>query len=110
MCDKAVNTCFLYFILFPINTRLKKCVTELFPEIFYANIFPDRYKTKKMWEDAVEDCLATLKLIPDWFLINEMLEKFRDDLLANYDILFFDKKFSKVTFFVNEQGILGRVS
>ena len=39
-----------------------------------------------------------------------MLEKFRDALLANYDILFFDKKLSKVIFFVNEQGILGRVS
>ena len=61
-------------------------------------------------EDAFEDGLAALKLIPDWFLINEILEKFRDALLASYDILFFDKKFNKVIFFVNEQGILGRVS
>ena len=28
-------------------------------------------------------------------------------LLANDDILFFDKGFSKVTFFANEMGILG---
>ena len=61
-------------------------------------------------EDSFEDGLAALKLIPDWFLINEILEKFRDALLASYDILFFDKKFNKVIFFVNEQGILGRVS
>ena len=65
MCDKAVNACFLCFILFPINIRLNKCVTEFFSEVFYANILPDRYKTQKMWEDAVEDCLAALKFIPD---------------------------------------------
>ena len=31
MCDKAVNSCFfLYLILFQINIKLKKCVTEMF--------------------------------------------------------------------------------
>ena len=57
MCDKAVNThafiieyvpdqfkkrvikrlidVFLYLILFPINMRLKKCVTELFLKILF---------------------------------------------------------------------------
>ena len=30
MCDKAVNRCFLYLILFLINIKLKKCVSELF--------------------------------------------------------------------------------
>ena len=30
MCDKAVNRFFLYLILFLINIKLKKCVTELF--------------------------------------------------------------------------------
>ena len=36
-----------------------------------------------------------------------MLEKFHDALFANDNILFFDGGFSKVTFFVNEMGILG---
>ena len=30
MCHKAVNRFFLYLILFLINIKLKKCVTELF--------------------------------------------------------------------------------
>ena len=33
MCDKAVNTCFLYLILFPIDIKLKKYLTELFLKI-----------------------------------------------------------------------------
>ena len=33
MCDKAVNRCFLYLILFLIEKKLKKCVTELFLKI-----------------------------------------------------------------------------
>ena len=30
MCNKAVNRFFLYLILFRIDIKLKKCVTELF--------------------------------------------------------------------------------
>ena len=33
VCDKAVNICFLYLILFLIDIKLKKCVTELFLKI-----------------------------------------------------------------------------
>ena len=36
-----------------------------------------------------------------------MLEKFHNASNANDDILFFDKDFSKVTFFANQIGILG---
>ena len=35
MCDKAVNRFFLYFILFLINRKLKKCVTVLFLKILF---------------------------------------------------------------------------
>ena len=47
-------------------------------------------------------CLAALKLIPEWFVTYKMVQKFHDALLANDDIFFFDKNFSKVTFFANE--------
>ena len=60
-----------------------------------------------MYDEAVDDCLATLKFIPDWFVTNEMLKKFHDSLVANDDILFFDKDFSKATFYANQMGILG---
>ena len=35
MCDKAVNRYFLYLILFLINIKIKKSVTELFLKIFF---------------------------------------------------------------------------
>ena len=45
ICDKGVNRCFLCFILFSIDIRLKKCVTELFLKMLIY--FPDRYKNPK---------------------------------------------------------------
>ena len=35
MCNKAVSRCFLYFTLFLINIKLKKCVTELLLKIIF---------------------------------------------------------------------------
>ena len=29
---------------------------------------PDKHKTQKMCDEAVDDCLAALKFIPDWFV------------------------------------------
>ena len=60
-----------------------------------------------MCDEAVDDCLAALKSISDWFVTSKMLEKYHDALLPNDDIFFFDKDFRKVTFLDNEMGILG---
>ena len=35
VCDKAVNRCFLYFIVFLTNIKIKKYVTILFLRIFF---------------------------------------------------------------------------
>ena len=35
ICDKAVHRCFLYLILFLINVKPKKCVTESFLKILF---------------------------------------------------------------------------
>ena len=40
-----------------------------------------------MCDGAVDDCLPALKLIPDWFATNKMLEKFDNTLHANDDTL-----------------------
>ena len=47
---------------------------------------------------AVDDCLAALKHIADWFVTNKMLGKFHDAVIVNDYILFFDEDFSKVSF------------
>ena len=37
MCDKGVDTCFLYSILFLIDIRCKKCITEFVSDWFVSN-------------------------------------------------------------------------
>ena len=59
----------------------------------------DRYKTQKMLDEAVDDCLSALKFVPDWFVTYKMIRKLLEALFTNDDILFFDEDFGKVTFF-----------
>ena len=38
-----------------------------------------------MYQETVDDCLAALKFIPDWFVTSEMYEKFNNAFHANAD-------------------------
>ena len=38
--------------------------------------FPDRYKTQKMCNEAVNDCMVALKFILDWFVTSKCLKTF----------------------------------
>ena len=60
---------------------------------------PDKYKSQRMCAEAVDDCLAVLKLVPDWFVTSKMLENLGNTLQVNDDILFYNEDFNKVTFF-----------
>ena len=42
-----------------------------------------------MCDEAVDDCLAALKFIPDWFVTSKMIKKLFSDLYAmiRYSIL-----------------------
>ena len=42
-----------------------------------------------MCHEAVDDCLAALKLIPDWFVTSKMIKKLFTALYANDGLLFF---------------------
>ena len=98
MCEKAVNT-YRSTNLFLIAIRLKECVMKLLINVFLhlfkflidikltkhvtviyedsLSIFycPDKCKTQRMCDEAVANCLAALKLIPDWFVASKMFEK-----------------------------------
>ena len=77
MCDKAVNRYFFVFGSIPDPFKDEKCVTELFLKIFFSSVYcPDKYKTQNMCDEAVDDCLTTLKFIPDWFVTSKMIKKF----------------------------------
>ena len=66
---------------------------------------PDRHKTQKMREKAVDDCLAGLKFIPYWFATIKMAEKLDNVVHANYNIFFFNGDFDKVTFIANQGNV-----
>ena len=58
-----------------------------------------------MCDEAVDDCLATLKCISDWFITSKILEKFDNALYANDDILFYNNDFDKVKLNANLKHI-----
>ena len=51
-----------------------------------------------MLDEAVDNCLAAFKFIPDWFVTSNILQKFDNALHANDDILSYNEDFDKVTF------------
>lgn len=74
---------------------MRQCVKEVCDRVVSEESFmiiycPYRYKTQNMCDEAVEDCLAALKCIPDGFVTSKMFEKFHDVLLTSNDISFFD--------------------
>ena len=60
----------------------------------------DQYKTQQMCSKAVDDCLTTLKLIPDC-----LFRVFFTDLYADENILYFNEDSSNVVFNYNETSI-----
>ena len=36
---------------------------------------PNKHKTQKLWDEAIEDCLAAFKLLPEWLFTSEMIKK-----------------------------------
>ena len=64
----------LYLILFLISIKLM-CDKVFSQDPFLIVYYPDRYKTQRMCDEVVNDSLATLKLISDWFVISKMIKK-----------------------------------
>ena len=89
-----------------LNAIKLKLLGEAVNRCFFVfDSIPDWCKTQEMCGRAVSGDTFMLIYCPDWFVTSKILEKFHDALNANY-ILFFDEDFSKVTFFVNQMGIL----
>ena len=69
---------------------MKETCDRVVPKDGFMLIYcPDRYKTQKVCDEVADDCLAALKLIPDWFVKSKLLKTFHDSLLANDDALFY---------------------
>ena len=60
---------------------------------------PDKYITQKMCDEAVDDSVAALKLIPYWFVTSKMIEKLYTALHPGENILYFNKDSCNIVFY-----------
>ena len=82
------------------------CDSVVSEDFFMLLYCPNKYKTQRMCDETVDDCLAALKFIPDWLATSKILKNFDKALLANDDILFFNEDFIKATFSIYQKHIL----
>ena len=61
-----------------------------------------------MFDEAVDDSLAALKLLPNWFVTSKMIKKLYTDLYTDENILYFNEDSGNVAFSCNEMGNLNR--
>ena len=59
-----------------------------------------------MCDKAVDDFLAALKLVPDWFVTSKLTKTLFTALHADKNILYFNEDSSNVIFICNGMGIL----
>ena len=59
-----------------------------------------------MRDKAVDESLATLKLIPNWFVRSKMINEFSTALYVDKNILYFKEEFGNVVFSCNEKDLL----
>ena len=81
------------------------CDKNASKEIFMLKYCPDRYKTKKMCDKAVDACLSSLKFVPDWLVTSIMREIHNDVVFSNDDIDLYYIDSDVVTVFCNDMGI-----
>ena len=70
---------------------------------------PDKYITQKMCNEAVDDSLATLKLIPNWFVTSKIIKRPFTALYADENIIYFNEDSGNLVFKCNGMGIFNIV-
>ena len=78
------------------------CNSVIFKDSFSIRYIPDQYKTQQMLDEAVDNCLDTLKFSPDCFVTSKMLEKLDNALHAYDDILFYNEILIKSHLLLNQ--------
>ena len=65
---------------------------------FFIVFCSDKYKTSAMCDEAVDDSIAALKLILDWFVTSKMVKELFKALYPRENILYFNKDAGNVVF------------
>ena len=67
---------------------------------------PDEYETHRMCDEAADDFLVELKLIPDWFVPRKMIKKLFTAFYADDNRFYFIEDSCSVIFSCKEMCIL----
>ena len=59
----------------------------------------DKYITQRICDEAVDESLAALKLIPDWFVKSRLIKELYNALCTDGNILYFNEGPDNVVFF-----------
>ena len=91
MCHEAAHRCFFVFDYIPDQYKTQEIcnlAVSLYPSfILYC---PYKYTTQEMYDEAVDNSLAALKLILNWFVTSKMIRELSTALYAYENILYFN--------------------
>ena len=76
------------------------CGRVVSEDSFLTVYCPHKYKTQRMCDKAVDDFLAAVKLIPDWFATSKMNKELYTAVCADGNILYFNEDSVNVLFLV----------
>ena len=65
MCEKQLIDFFVFDFITNQDQSQEMCNSIICADPFSLTYVPNQYKTKQMYDKAVDDCLAPLKLISD---------------------------------------------
>ena len=79
-------------------------VVSLYPSLIAY--YPAKYIIQKKCDEAVDESLVALKLIPDQFVTSKVIKNFLTTLFADENMLYFNENSGDVTFCCDKMGIL----
>ena len=109
MCNKDVNSCPSVLNSVPDHYMTQEMRDKVVSkEPLMISCCPDRYKPPhppKMCDKPFNSYLLELKFVPDWFVLNNIIEKLDNAVFSNDDIIIGDKDSDIATFFINDIGL-----
>ena len=91
------------------------CDIVVSEDLFLIVYCPDKYMTQEMYDEAVDDSLAALKSICNWFATSKIIKNLFNALYVDENILYFNENYANlivlylIAFNCNEMGILNMV-
>lgn len=97
-CEKAVDTFpfMLHCVLNCYKTQ-KMCEKSTFKDPLLLKYCLDKYKSQEKCYKAGDACLSPLVFVPNWFVMNKILEKL-DVGFSNDDVVFNNADFDNLHF------------